>query len=223
MDVSSARIASLNGAQIALRLLETAPAVQKQTARSSEDYSGSADVSTLLAYRKAALSAATEAAQSPPYDPASSLPEGWSMGELVPVDTLAPEYRAFAEGFGATHVRLYGADPVSDEVFTAKVTAALDEWYAGDASYLAAKAEGRVSIRRMSDVLAELGATRAGYANMAFFRGANGTEYFGSGGTGSTEIAPETFSTWWADQTAAGQCVVPGGTMGLDFVAQWAV
>lgn len=219
MDISAARVSSLNGAQIALRLLDTAPETQDQKTRATEDYSGTEDVSTLLSYQKAAQSAANKAADSAGSDPATSLPDGWSMGELVSVDTLEPEYRAFAESVGATHVRLYAADEVSDEVFAARVTAALDEWYAGDASYLAAKAEGRVSIQRMSDVYAALGDTRAGSVDMAFFRGPNGSEHFGSGGTG---IPSDAFSTWSAAQKAAGQFVVPGGTNGLNFVAQWA-
>jgi len=154
----------------------------------------------------------------PVYDPADHLPESWKMGELVSIDTLEPEYRDFAQSFGATHVRLINVVPVSDEVFHHKISAFLDQSYAGDAACLAAKAAGQVNIRRQSDVLAELGDTRAGDQSMAFFRGLNGSEHFGGGGTG---IPSQAFDGWWAAQNAAGQSVEPGGAMGLNFVASW--
>jgi hypothetical protein len=140
------------------------------------------------------------------------------MGKLVSVDTLDPTYRDFAASKGATHVRLYGPAPISDEAFSQKVSAFLDESYGNDPAYLAAKAAGQITIRREADVMAELGETRFGSQHMAFFRGANGSEHFGSGGTGIPSAA---FDRWAAAQAAEGRNLVVGGTMGHSFVASW--
>jgi len=223
---SSSNFSALSGAQVALRLIGgTTPAQKGLSPQKAESGSATGDVSQLLSYLKTAkAAAATETA--PSYDPADSLPDGWSMGDLVSIDSLTPELRDFAASFGATHVRLYGADAVDDETFTRKVGAFLDgadpavDSYAHDAAYLAAKSKGTVSIRRLSDVLAEVGDTRGRLSqSIALFRGPNGAEYFGSGsgGTPSADL-----QAWQAAQEAAGQVVVIGGTMGQEFVANWA-
>lgn len=218
MNISTSGLNSLNSAQVALRVIDLSKnSTDTSAAKPQGAASADSDISALLAYRDAALEAIAAAAAPTAYDPAGSLPEGWSMGELVSIDTLEPEYRDFAKSLGATHVRLYGPDEVDDATFTAMATAALDEWYGEDASYQAAKAAGAVTIERTSDVMASLGDSRAGEQSMAFYR-AGGSEYFGSGGTG---ITSEAYSTWRQDQNAAGRIVVPGGTMGQSFTASW--
>ena len=218
MNISTSGLNSLNSAQVALRLIDLSKnSTDTSAAKPQNVGSADSDISALLAYRDAALEAIAATAAPTAYDPADSLPEGWSMGELVSIDTLEPEYRDYAKSLGATHVRLYGADEVDDATFTAMATAALDEWYGEDASYQAAKAAGAVTIERTSDVMASLGDSRAGQQFMALYR-AGGSEYFGSGGTG---ITSEAYSTWWQDQNAAGRFVVPGGTMGQNFTASW--
>lgn len=226
---SSPNFSALSGAQVALRLLRETPAqdaassqVRPPSAPAAE--AGAGDVQGLLRYGAAAQAAL--AAAETAYDPATSLPEGWSMGAMVPVESLAPEDRAFAESFGATHVRYFGADPVDDATFARKVSAFLDnadgmdDSFAADPAYLSAKGEGRVSIRRLSEVMAEAGESRTGFSqSMALFRGSNGSEYFGSG-SGGTPIPA--LQAWQAAQEAAGRVVVIGGTQGQEFVASWA-
>lgn len=217
---SGPNISLMSSAQVALRLL-TAPTVAPSPAPKPQlTGSASGDINALLAYAKRASTIAAKLpAQDPVYNPAADLPKGWSMGALVSVDTLALEYRDFARGNGATHVRVYGPDPVSDAEFAQKVSSYLDEAYADDPAYQAAKSAGEVTIQRQSDVLAALGDTRSASQHMAFFRGENGSEYFGSGYTG---IGSSAFESWWAKQNAAGQYLAVGGTMGLSFVAGWA-
>lgn len=217
---SGSSLSTLSGAQVALRLLNVPSAAPFLEPKAQATPSGSGDITTLLAYaKKASAVAGTAPKQDPVYDPAADLPEGWSVGELVPIDTLAPEYHDFAKSLGATHVRLYGPDPVSDAAFAQKVSAYLDDAYGGDPAYLAAKTAGQVSISRQSDVLAGLGDTKAGEQAMILYRGPNGSEHFGSGSTG---IGSSAFESWWAAQNAAGQYLAVGGTMGLNFVASWA-
>lgn len=213
---SGAGLQPLRSADIALRLLQTAQN-SSPTAPDGARVSPSDDVNSLLQYAKTASASKSVAAPEQPYDPANDLPDTYEVGDLVDVDTLDPVYRDFARSVGATHVRLYGRAEVDDATFQAEVSAALDEWYAGDPAYLAAKAEGNVTIRRQSDVMAELGETRFGSQDMAFYR-QGGKEHFGSGGTG---IPSEKFNQWWMDQNAAGMRVTPGGTNGLNFVATW--
>ena len=76
-----------------------------------------------------------------------------------------------------------------------------------------------VTIRRTSDILIELGDRSAGAQHMAFFRGPNGSEYFGSGSTG---IPSDAFQGWWAQENAAGHYLAVAGTKGYQFVASWA-
>jgi hypothetical protein len=212
-------LSSMSSAQVALRLLNTQTVAPSPEPKAQATGSASGDIESLLSYAKKASSLAAKVAiANPVYDPAADLPEGWSMGELVSVDTLAPEYRDYATSLGATHVRLYGPDPVSDEVFNQKVSTYLDDAYGSDPAYLAAKAAGDVSISRQSDIFAKLGDSRAGEQAMAFYRGQNGSEYFGSGQTG---IGSANFDSWWNKQNADGQYLAVGGTMGLNFVASW--
>jgi hypothetical protein len=115
-------------------------------------------------------------------------------------------------------VRLYGPAPISDAAFSDKVSTFLDESHGNDPAYLAAKQAGQITIRREADVMAELGETRSGHQSMAFFRGPNGSEHFGSGATG---IPSPVFDRWAAAQTAEGRTQAIGGTMGHSFVASW--
>lgn len=211
--------AAMSSSQVALRLLSPHMAQSALPPQVQNTVDSSSDISSLLAYAKEAGRVASQRPSGVPvYDPSSDLPEGWAMGELVSIDTLQPAYRDFAKSNGATHVRLYGPSPISDEAFSQKVSAYLDEAYGNDPAYLAAKAAGQVTIRRETDVMAELGETRFGFQHMAFFRGANGSEYFGAGGTG---IPNDTFDRWAASQNAVGLTLAIGGTMGNSFVASW--
>ncbi len=134
------------------------------------------------------------------------------------VDTLEPEYRDFAASFGATHVRLVNADPISDEEFTRRITAFIDETYADDPVYQAAKAAGEVTIHRFSDIMAELGETREMWQGMAFYRGPGGSELFGGGGTG---IYSPSLERWMAAREASGDVLTVGGVAGTGYVATW--
>lgn len=217
---SGLSLSTMSGSQVALQLLKAQAAAPSIGHKAQATGSASGDIGALLAYAKRASAAAAKASTpAPVYDPAADLPEDWSVGELVSVDTLAPAYRDFAKDLGATHVRLYGPDPVSDADFAQKVSTYLDETYGNDAAYQSAKSAGQVSIQRQSDVLAMLGDTQAGWQEMAFYRGSNGSEYFGSGGTG---IPSTSFDNWLATQNASGQYLAVGGIMGLSFVASWA-
>ena len=212
----AATLFPMSSAQVALRLLgaQTPSAPASPKAMLAHVQSDGA-MAALLGYAKTAQGLAKPPAPAP-YDPAAHLPDGWSMSGLVSVDTLDPAYRDFAAGLGATHVRLYGPDAISDAAFQARIAARLDEFHAGDPAYEATKSAGQIEIRRMSDVMAALGDTRAGTQSMALFRGEGGSEYFGSGGTGITSPA---FNAWSDRQSAAGQYLSIGGTMGQDDVA----
>lgn len=216
---SRATASSLTSAQVALRLLGGQAPLAQPSPKAVVAHVPSDDAMTaLLQYSKAAQALA-KPAEPATYDPAAHLPGGWSMSGLVSVDTLEPAYRRFASDMGATHVRLIQPDQISDVSFQARIAAQLDELHAGDAAYEAAKSSGKIEIRRMPDVMAELGDTRAGWQSMAFFRGQGGSEYFGGGGTGITSPA---LDNWLVSQTAAGKYVDVGGVMGQDYVATWA-
>ena len=219
-SVSGSAFSSMSGAQVALRLLSqpasTSPPSQSQATAPA---AVSADVASLLEHATKARALRQNLPSADAYDPASDLPEDWSMGAMVSIDTLEPTYREYAQGLGATHVRFYGADPVSDAVFMDMASAFLEETYATDPAYQAAKAAGLVTIRRTSDILIELGDRSAGAQHMAFFRGPNGSEYFGSGSTG---IPSDAFQGWWAQENAAGHYLAVAGTKGYQFVASWA-
>lgn len=209
----------MTSGQVALRLLNSQAAPPAAAPKLQETGISSGDIKSLLAYAKEAGRIASQRSPAEPtYDPAKDLPEDWVMGELVSVDTLDPAYRDFARSNGATHVRLYGPAPLSDEAFSQKVSAFLDESYGNDPAYLAARTAGQIDIRREADVMAQVGETRFGSQHMAFYRGQGGSEYFGSGSTG---IPSERFDRWAAAQSAGGRTLAIGGTMGLSFVASW--
>ena len=215
---SNASLSPMSGAQVALRLLGAQPQPGAQPAKGQASDAGTGDIKELVAYAKAAKTAALAPGQASAYDPAADLPPGYTMGALVSVDTLEPAYRDFAESVGATHVRVVTKDPYSDEAFLKEVSGYLDSAYGDDPAYQAAKSAGGVSIRRQSEVMSEIGDTGSIDISMAFFRGANGSEHFGGGYTG--RVSPS-FESWWAGQNAAGQYVVPGGSNGMNFVASW--
>ncbi|MDZ4089149.1 MAG: hypothetical protein U1E69_20350 [Tabrizicola sp.] len=210
----------MSGAQVALRLLAPPASVDAPARKAGADApAGPGDVSVLMTYAKQARALAKPAALAPPVDPAMPIvPEGYSVGDLVSVDTLEPEYRDFAASFGATHVRLVKADPISDEEFTSRITPHIDEIYADDPAYQAAKAAGEVTIHRFSDIMAELGETREMWQGMAFYRGPGGSELFGGGGTG---IYSPSLERWMAARDASGDVVTVGGVGGAGYIASW--
>lgn len=215
--VSGAGLQPMRGAEIALKLMQAAQNSQQST-RVGTPVSASDDVNSLLRYVKDASASKAVAAPAEPYNPAADLPSNYEVGALVDVDTLDPAYRDFARSLGATHVRLYGRAEVDDAAFQAEISAALDEWFRDDAGYRAARAEGKVTFQRQSDVMAALGETRSGTVEMALYRGVGGSEYIGSGGIGHPS---EKFTQWWSAQNAAGVHVSPGSLNGLEFVATW--
>ena len=208
-----------NGAQIALKLITAAQVSARGETQSAASRQDTAEdrAAVRLDYLIAAKKAVTRA--EPEFDPNALLPEGYSAGELVSVDTLEPKFREFAESFGATHVRVVTREPLSDADFQAQISKHLDESYADDPAYLAAKAEGGVTIRRLSDVMGELGETGQYDISLQFYRGENGSESFGGGYTGRLS---EVFENYWQEQNQAGRYLAIGGAMGSNFVADWA-
>jgi len=215
----------LSGAQIAQKL--PAPQISLATARSASQVAGTGDINSLLAYAKAASTQALRAKALRPVletrVPAELLPEGYSLGDLVPVESLPPGYRAFAESLGATHVRPVAGPEQDEATFQDRALTALDAVQGRDPSYQAAKAAGQVTIRRASDLVSDLGDDPSLWQSFALYQGQAGQDYLGIGGTGGMgSVTSSAFATWRAAALATGTRVVTGGYGPGSYVATWA-
>ena len=141
--------------------------------------------------------------------------QGYQRSELLTLDQLEPEYAREWGALGVTHVVRLTPPALSDEEFQVQVSATLDEMYAEDPAYLAAKAAGTVLIQRMSDIEAEVPGFKHSWSSFEFYRG---NSHIGGGAMG---IPSPAFDRFWADQNAAGTYVVPGVSNDISFVARW--
>lgn len=142
---------------------------------------------------------------------------GRLRSEVMALDQLPAEYADALRSLGATQVVELTYPPISDAEFQQIAGAALDDWYAGDAGYQAAKAAGTLRVQRMSEIEAEVPGFRHSYGEFELYRG---NECIGGASTG---LLSDVFERFWAEQEAAGIKVVPGGSQGTDFVARWPV
>lgn len=215
----------LSGAQVAQRLM-TAPASTTPSDRPASQAAGTGNINALLAYAKAASAQALRAKSLRPVletrVPAELLPDGYTLGDLVPVESLPPAYRAFAESLGATQVRPIAAAPQSEADFQARSKAALDASHAQDASFQVASAADQVTIRRAPDLVADLGDDPSGWQSFALYRDGAAQDYIGIGGAGVGGLAGSAFDIWRVAAEATGTKVASGGYGQGGFVATWA-
>ena len=136
---------------------------------------------------------------------------GWSRSEVLSLSDLAPEYAAEAAALGATRVVRRTPPAITDAEFQVKIASYLDEAYADDPAYLAARDAGAVTISRTADL---------GFSDeFGSFELYRGNEYFGGMGMGIPDPA---FDAFWADQNAAGTYLMVGAVGGYGVVASWA-
>lgn len=173
----------------------------------------------LLRYAKVAKSLSS--AQKPASE-VLSLPtgggtnaQGYQRSELLSLDQIEPAYAREWGALGVTHVVRLTPPELSDEEFQVRMSAALDDMYADDPAYQAAKADGAVLIQRMSDIEAEVPGFKHDWSSFEFYRG---DSFIGGGAMG---IPSPAFERFWAEQNAAGTYVMPGMSNDVPFVARW--
>ena len=173
----------------------------------------------LLRYAKVAKSLAEPKKPAPdtlqPPTGGGTDARGYARSELLSLDQIEPEYAQEWGALGVTHVVRLTPPDLSDEEFQVRMSAALDDMYADDPAYLAAKADGAVRIQRMSDIEAEVPGFKQNFALFEFYRG---NELIGGGSKG---ILSPVFERFWADQNAAGTYVMPGASNDVPFIARW--
>lgn len=208
-------------AQTALKLLSTpAPdwsAEKTDRGRRSVPGTGSG-LEELMRYAKTAQALAKPATETLPVPQGGGTDSrGYTRSELLSMDQIDPEYAREFASLGATHVVRLSPPELSDEEFQLRMSAALDEMYADDPAYLAAKAEGNVLIQRTSELEAEVPGLWQEWSSFELYPG---NEHIGSGGMGIGS-PPAVFEKFWADQNAAGTYVMPGMANDVSFIARW--
>jgi len=209
-------------ARTALALLtpgsDSAPGDRKAQPRSAAD-GRETSMEALLRYASVAKSLAQpkKAVADVPLPPSGGGTDarGYQRSELLSLDQIEPEYAREWGALGVTHVVRLTPPELSNEEFQVRMSAVLDDMYADDPAYLAAKADGAVRIHRMSDIEAEVPGFKNNWGSVEFYRG---NEFIGGGGMGIPSAA---FERFWADQNAAGTFVMPGMSNDVSFVARW--
>lgn len=206
----------LQGAEVALQLIAAA-----QEPDAGAPHTGKAKpvaetgMAALLRYARQAQQLAN------PVVGAEVLPEvvgggfadnGWSRSDVLNLSDLEPAYAAEAAALGATRVVRQTPPPLSGAAFQEKMLAYLDDAYAEDPAYLAARDAGAVTISRTIDL-----GFRTDYASFELYRG---QEYLGSMGMG---VGDPSFEDYWAEQNAAGNYLMVGSVDGYDGVASWSM
>lgn len=208
----------LQSAEVALRLISDAQSNPPDTAKpgiGKTDPGSETGMAALLRYARQAQHLAKPVVVPevlPKVVGGGFTDTGWSRSEVLDLADLAPDYAAEAASLGATRVVRQSPPALSDAEFQAKASAFLDDSYADDPAYKAARDDGLVSISRISD----LGFTDD-FASFELYRG---NEYIGSMGMG---IGDPAFETYWADQNAAGTYLMVGAVDGYSVVASWAM
>lgn len=210
--------AATQSARTALALLTPrpdAPSGDRQAQTRSAAPARESSMEALLRYAKVAKSLAqpkqqeSELLAKPSGGGTDS--RGYARSELLSLDQIEPEYAREWGALGVTHVVRLTPPELSDEEFQVRMSAALDDMYADDPAYLAARADGAVLIKRMSDIEAEVPGFKHNWSSFEFYRG---NEYIGGGAMG---IPSPAFERFWADQNAAGTYVM----LSVSFVARW--
>ena len=208
-------------AQTALTMLSAArPQAESPDPLRKDKSAPETGIEALMRYAKTAKALArpeTTAESLPPPTGGGVDYAGRLRSEVMALDQLPAEYADALRSLGATQVVELTYPPISDAEFQQIAGAALDDWYAGDAGYQAAKAAGTLRIQRMSELEAEVPGFQPSSRDFELYRG---NEYIGGAGMG---VPSEVQQRFIATQQAAGIQVVPGGSQGTDFVARWPV
>lgn len=206
----------LQGAEVALQLIAAAQEPDAGTPHTGKAKPvAETGMAALLRYAKQAQLLAKPAAEP------AVLPEvvgggftdsGWLRSDLLGLSDLEPGYASEVAALGATRVVRQTPPPISEAAFQERMSAYLNEAYADDPAYLAARDAGAVTISRITDL-----GFRDEFASFELYRG---NEYLGGMAMG---IPDPSFETYWAEQNAAGTDLMVGSVDGCGVVASWSM